>query len=69
MIENASDLVTALEATRWFREPHAHIRYWFRGQPVGLPLWPQVYRGDFGGAGMSEEERFDKECRLIRNSG
>jgi FRG domain len=44
-VESVSKLLELLEQMKIHRQPHAHVRYWFRGQVNhGWPLTPKVYR-------------------------
>jgi FRG domain len=64
-IKDVVQLIEKLEKLGWAHRAHAHLRYWFRGQPkAGWPLAPKVYRSTFAPAGMTKKERFEKECRL-----
>ena len=48
-LASVTDLIQALETLGWVNQPHAHIRYWFRGH--SKPDWllqPMVYRPSFG---------------------
>jgi FRG domain len=62
LISSIPALLTELERLELNRA-HAHIRYWFRGQPVGFELRPGVYRQEFG-VFKNEEHRFKKEQHL-----
>ena len=62
-IRGVPDLLRVLSGIPLNRT-HAHLRYWFRGQPKsGLPLQPGVYRSTFGSY-ANEEDRFTKEKHL-----
>jgi hypothetical protein len=62
-IRSVPDLLRVLTGIPLNRA-HAHVRYWFRGQPKsGLPLLPGVYRSTFG-FHKNEEDRFTKEKHL-----
>lgn len=65
MIKDVVELVEELERKGWAHRAHAHLGYWFRGQPTAdWPLEPKVYRSNFGPAGMTDDERFERECHL-----
>jgi FRG domain len=62
LISSVPGLLTELKKLELNR-PHAHKRYWFRGQPARFELRPGVYRQEFG-VFKNEEHRFDKEKHL-----
>src|SRR6516225_4082528 len=63
-LASVTDLIQALETLGWVNQPHAHIRYWFRGHSKpGWLLQPTVYRPSFGSF-IKEDDRFNKECHL-----
>jgi hypothetical protein len=62
-ISSVAELLTELNGLE-LNPTHAHLRYWFRGQPqTGLALQPGVYRTGFG-TYRNEEDRFDVEKHL-----
>ena len=66
MIGSVAELLAELSELRLDR-PHAHKRYWFRGQPeAALPLQPGVYRPCFG-TYLKEDDRFKKEQHLSQD--
>jgi hypothetical protein len=63
LISSVAELLTGVDRLK-LEGAHAHLRYWFRGQPeAGLPLLPGVYRPAFGNY-RTEEDRFHTEKHL-----
>jgi hypothetical protein len=63
LVNGVAELLTELDRLKLDRA-HAHLRYWFRGQPeAGLALKPGVYRPAFGNY-KTEEDRFEVEKHL-----
>jgi hypothetical protein len=63
MLSSVRELLEELNGLK-LNKPHAHLRYWFRGQPAtGLALQPGVYRKTFG-TYRNEDDRFDVEKHL-----
>ena len=63
LVNGVAELLTELDRLKLDRA-HAHLRYWFRGQPeAGLALQPGVYRPAFGNY-KTEEDRFEVEKHL-----
>jgi hypothetical protein len=63
LISYVAELLTELDKLKLNRA-HAHLRYWFCGQPKArLRLEPGVYRETFG-THIAESDRFKKEQHL-----
>jgi hypothetical protein len=64
-IRSTAEYLERLRELRLIDQPQYHVRWWFRGQPDGSPLYPGVYRDAFPAG--TEAERLDLERRLYQD--